>query len=179
MIDSEGDGNDLRMIQIQQLNFRVSDDIHQDSTYKFLNALINAKNENLQIDNVNIYVNALFELYWYRIVFYLGIQASQFVLIGIYILYFLDNINMTIAIFTSSILMLFFEAKQIMHNTSYFSRGMNYIDLFGQTSIIAHSILRFNGYTLENQSISSVLLISGVIELGLRSMKFLEIFKQF
>lgn len=103
-----------------------------------LQSYLDAPDEHLQIEQVSLYVKALWHKYWNIILVYYMLYSSYFCLLAITVVFFPNSTKMfQICALFASVLILN-EVRQMFHEgvKSYMSEPFNYLDFVGNGLII-------------------------------------------
>lgn len=148
----------------------------------FLEHYKGSYDEHLNIDQVGLYIDALWDFNWKTVLHYNLIQIVQFgVLILTVCLLPVSELMFTINAVVALLLILN-ESRQICkEGTEYFSEPFNYLDLSGNIFVIISiiNLKRVPGEAFYDDSSCKRCLIGAVLLVGLRAYSNLRIFESY
>lgn len=179
-VETDVPQQDQKRISIERHASKVSQKLASKRTIDYLNTIMEAPNENLQIDQSVILAEALWQQNKGAIFRYSLLFLVHYLAVTVYICFGLGNEVLALIVGGLSVIMLLFEVRQMKNDPFYFREFWNWMDLMGNLTILGHvaETAQLGTGSLKSGP-SKVLLIIGTSSVCIRAVFQLRQFTNF
>lgn len=142
LVDVNKELEDRYKICFKTMQVMINPVLGSKDTLEYLDVMANAPSENLMLTQCAVFVEVLWKEHKTFIYLLTQVPFLQFIIFMWYIVFHLESFGFTVFVHALSTLLILLELREVLLNScSYFSSVWNWLDLFGNISVIVHCIL--------------------------------------